>query len=119
MQEHAQMQISNKNIKLSDANEYELFENLHRYTENVVVKFDSKTKKFTISAILIPIPCYNHNRFYKVTSLNFHQAVKELSHLLKQGYNDASHLFVSKKRKTIKANKTLVSASYTLKEELI
>lgn len=112
------MKIIAKNLKLSSANEVEINEAFKDIEAlDLRVKMNKRTKEFNLSLNLTS-PNGGKLKHYEASSFNFHQALRSLSRIVHEDYNELIHLYSTKRKKEflknrfIKYNLELEEAGY-------
>lgn len=96
------MNIKTNNVELSDAN-VEFAENkVSKYTNEIVVSYDAKTKEFKVSSYLIQKEEKVSDKYFTSKSTYYDKAVLKLRDLLQREYTVYRQKIIDKKRKAIK-----------------
>lgn len=92
------MQITTRNINLSDANRIEIANKLKKYTKNVKVSFNNIDKIFKISCKLTNVPKNSiyYDEYFTASGSNFHSVLSELKNRLKSSYSKTNNFNDSK-----------------------
>ena len=92
------MQITTRNINLSDANRIEIANKLKKYTKNVKVSFNNIDKIFKISCKLTNVPKNSiyYDGYFAVSGINFHSVLNDLKNKLKASYSKTNDFNASK-----------------------